>query len=774
MSKRVILVLWLAVLVVSVASITRTRFTADLTAFLPSAPTTEQALLVDLLRDGIAARMLLVGIEGGDAEARAQASRSLATALRASDAFVAASNGESIGTEADQAWLFEHRYQLSAAVTPERFSVEGLRAAIGESIDMLASSAGLLVKPILTRDPTAETLQVIEQFSQYQTARPGLWVSRDGTRTLLLLTTSATGADTDGQALAIDALKAEFDTLRTQAGLHDLRLLVSGPGVFAVNARATIKDEVARLSTTGAVLIMGLLLLIYRSPTALVLGLAPVVTGALVGIVAVGTVFGHVHGITLGFGIPLIGEAVDYAIYYFIQRNSGDIDRFWRTIRLGVLTSVFGFAALLLSGFPGLAQVGLFSMSGLVAAVLTTRYVIPLLTPAQLQIREVNGLGRLLTTVMDHARVLRWLPLVASLLAASVLWAHRDQLWHHELGALSPVPDADQLLDEQLRRDLPAPDVRFLVVTSGPSADHVLSQAERAGAVLDDLAAQNIIGGFDSPARFLPSPATQQARLASLPDAGTLRQHLAAATAGLPLSADKLTPFVEAIDAARQSAPVTRADLDGTALALAVDAMLIHHGDQWRAVLPVRAPSNGHAIDAGAVRQRLADARIDDTVFVDIKHESERLYAGYLSEARTAAIGGVVAIVALLALALKSPRRLIRLALPLLATVLVVIGALNAFGERLTLLHLVGMLLVVAVGSNYALFFDAGDQRVRGQDLRTLASLVVANLTTLAGFGILAFSTVPVLHGIGIVVGPGAFLALVFAAMMHPQERPAS
>jgi len=768
-SKPTVLMLWLVVIVASIAGVTRTRFTADLSAFLPSAPTEEQALLVDLLRDGIASRMLLVGIEGGTATNRAQASRALASALRDSPRFVAASNGESIGTEADQTWLFDHRYLLSPAVTPAHFSTDGLHEAIAESIDMLASSAGLMLKPILTRDPTAETLHVIEQLSRYQTARPGLWVSRDGQRSLLLATTTASGADTDGQAEAIDTLRSTFALVTEQSRLDGLKLLISGPGVFAVNARATIKDEVARLSLTGAALIIGLLLVIYRSPTALLLGLAPVATGALVGICTVSLAFGHVHGITLGFGIPLIGEAVDYAIYYFIQRNGGDIHRFWRTIRLGVLTSVFGFAALLLSGFPGLAQVGLFSMSGLVAAVLTTRYVIPWLTPTTFAIRNVDHFGRGLTALMAHAYVLRWIPLAASLLAGGVLWMHRDHLWHHELGALSPVPETDQRLDEQLRRDLPAPDVRFLVVTSGPDADTVLTQAERAGRVLDTLADQRIIGGFDNPAGFLPSTTTQRARLASLPDADTLRTRLKAATRDLPLSADKLTPFVDAIDAARQGSPLTRADLDGTSMALAVDAMLIHHRNHWRAVLPVRSPADGTAINADTVRKALATADIDNTAFVDIKLESERLYAGYLSEARTAAIGGVAAIVVLLAVALRSTRRLLRLALPLLATVLVVIGALNAFGERLTLLHLVGMLLVVAVGSNYALFFDAGDQRVDGQDLRTLASLVVANLTTLAGFGILAFSTVPVLHAIGIVVGPGALLALLFAAVMHPQ-----
>jgi predicted exporter len=77
------------------------------------------------------------------------------------------------------------------------------------------------------------------------------------------------------------------------------------------------------------------------------------------------------------------------------------------------------------------------------------------------------------------------------------------------------------------------------------------------------------------------------------------------------------------------------------------------------------------------------------------------------------------------------------------------------------------MLLIVAVGSNYALFFDrnATDQHAGTAPL-TLASLLIANATTVVGFGVLAFSQVPVLSALGSTVGPGAFLALVFAAAL--------
>ena len=40
------------------------RFTADMSAFLPEAATPAQRLLVGELREGVAARLLLLGIEG--------------------------------------------------------------------------------------------------------------------------------------------------------------------------------------------------------------------------------------------------------------------------------------------------------------------------------------------------------------------------------------------------------------------------------------------------------------------------------------------------------------------------------------------------------------------------------------------------------------------------------------------------------------------------------------------------------------------------------------
>jgi len=120
-------------------------------------------------------------------------------------------------------------------------------------------------------------------------------------------------------------------------------------------------------------------------------------------------------------------------------------------------------------------------------------------------------------------------------------------------------------------------------------------------------------------------------------------------------------------------------------------------------------------------------------------------------------------VVALLALTLKSLRRLAEVLLPIAAATVVVLAALAASGAALGILHLVGLLLTVAIGSNYALFFDHL-RRAAEVDVDTLASLLLANLTTVISFGLLASSQIPVLQAVGIVVAPGALLCLVFSA----------
>lgn len=771
------LLLWLLAMLAGAAVVWHSRFSADVSFFLPARPTAEQQVLVDQLKEGAVSRLLMLGIEGGDAAQRAALSRELRRRLAAAPEFVSAQNGDASSQDAARDFLLQHRYQLSPAVTPERFTVDGLKAAISNSIDLLASPAGLLLKPTLTRDPTGELVELLGSLTPgaQPDSREGVWASHDGQRALLLVQTRALGSDTDGQEQAIARVREQFAAASTNAKLTGLKLQLSGPGLFAVKSRATIRGEVERLSLISLTAIVAVLFFVYRSPRLLLLGLLPVASAALAGIVAVSLAYGTVYGITVGFGSALIGEAVDYSIYYFVQSGRLGVaawrQRFWPTVRLGVLTSACGFGALLFSGFPGLAQLGLYSLTGVLTAAVVTRFVLPPLAGAEIHVPVPARVGTALQASLRHVRVLRGPAIGLALAAVTYLVAQHDKLWLSNLSVLSTVSAADAALDARMRADLGTPDARYLAVATAPDREAALQAAERAGRRLDRLVADGVIGGYDSPARFLPSARMQAARRASLPSADALRPRLQAALADSPLSAGKLEPFLADVEAARRQPVLVRHDLDGSGLALAVDSLLLHGKDGWRALLPLR-PAGGEQgpdLAVGQVRAALAGSGV---LFVDTKGAFDMLYGDYLHEAVRLSGAGFVAIVALLLVTLRSPRRLAGVLLPLVAAVAIVIAGLHLAGERLNLLHLVGMLLIVAVGSNYALFFD----RIAGGaalDSATLMSMAVAATTTVLGFGTLALSSVPVLHAIGITVGPGALLALLLSAAFAARGVPA-
>jgi len=806
--QRAVLV-WLVFLLACAVVISRTTFTADLSAFLPRSPSAGQRVLVEQLRDGLVSRLILVGIEGGDPATRAALSRSIAARLRGDTQFASVNNGEPVSETRDQQFIFQHRYVLSPAVTPQRFSTDGLHQALGDSLDLLGSSAGMFTKELLPHDPTGEVTTLVNRLDSgaQPSSQDGVWASRDGKRAVMVVQTKGAGSDTDAQARAMATLQLAFDTAkRSVPNPSSFHLLMTGPGVFSVETRDNIKHDVARLSAVSLLLIVALLLVVYRSPLTLLLGLLPVLSGVAAGLAAVSLAFGTVHGITLGFGTTLIGEAVDYSIYLFVQSSRAQahgalptagsasvredatlrewIAVYWPTIRLGMLTSVCGFASMLFSGFPGLVQLGAYSIAGLVTAALVTRFVLPHLRGARFAIRDVAPLGARLATLTAAAPRLRW-PLVAVLVASvATLAFHRQHVWSHELSALSPVSAQSQALDESLRADVGAPDVRYLVVISGASQEAVLEGAEKVSAQLQPLVDKGVLAGYESPALYLPSVAAQRARLASLPSADVLTARLREAVANQAISVkpEAFAPFIADVQAARQQPLLQRADLRGTSMALAVDALLTERAGRWSAMLSLRAPSSeqsaGHAaapdepsLDAATIGAAVARAQVPDALFVDMKAEADRLYINYVREDIHLSLAGLGAIVVLLLIALRSPQAVVRTLAPLIAAVLVVSAGLALVGEQLTILHLIGMLLIVAVGSNYALFFNKPNRGSTGGlsiAPQTLVSLLIANLATVAGFGLLVLARVPLLKAFGLTVGPGAILALLFSAILAP------
>jgi predicted exporter len=249
----------------------------------------------------------------------------------------------------------------------------------------------------------------------------------------------------------------------------NLRLESSGPGAFSVLMQERTQGEAQWLGSVDVIGMVILLLVAYRSVPVLVLGLLPLVSAGVAGLAAVGMIFGTVHGITLGCGFTLIGVAQDYPIHLFSHQHRGldarsSVRALWPTLATGVASTCVAYLALLFSGVRGLAQLSIFTVTGLAVAGLTTRLLLPPLMPdSSRDAADSALLGRLWHAIAGLPRPL-WLGVATAIACVAYLAFSPRPLWENDLGALTPIPPSLLARDAVLRKELGAPESGLLVI----------------------------------------------------------------------------------------------------------------------------------------------------------------------------------------------------------------------------------------------------------------------------------------------------------------------
>ena len=748
---------------------------SDFSAFLPGGVSPTQRIFTRELRDGVASRLLLVELAHDDPRNLAAISRSLGRTLSASPEFRHVANGEGALGAAELSLIERHRYQLSDRVDASHFEPAALRAALEERLEGLASGGSALEKRWLAIDPTGETLHILAQIAPpIQPSRvDGVWFTRDGAAALLVAQTRAPGWDVEGQQRAIAVLESAFAVARKD-GAAQMRY--SSPGAMSVASRTLIAADVTRLSLASTVLILSILLWVYRSVPVVLLCFLPAATGLVAGIVAVSVWFGTVQGITLGFGATLLGEAVDYPSFLLTQLHadesvSGARTRLGPTLRMAILTTACGSLALLFADFPGLAQLGLLTMVGILTAGAMTYWVLPLWIPAAWVRVPPTPSARGTSPKLGAGT--RW-TIVGVLVIVVAALAWNRPLFDDDVASMNPAPAALRDRDRELRDALGAPDVRYMLVVSGATQEDVLERAEALRPELQQWTASGAIRGFDLVTDLLPSAGRQAMRQASLPAATQLRANLDVALAGLPFRPSTFDPFVRDVEDAKGAAPLTLQSMTESALRFRAETLLRRDADAdgasadgWYIVVPLRGVTDPATIAHGAAAMGNAQVR-----WVDLRAESTAMMTAFRQRAMLYSGLGALLIFGVLGQGLRSAPQAFRLMVPVLLAIALTAGTLAAAGAPLSILHLVALLLVLGVSINYSLFL-ARAAIAREDAWRTLRTLAVVSGTTLCAFGMLAWSQIAILHVIGTTVCLGVAFSLVCSALLLYARDPA-
>ena len=739
----------------------------DSNFLLPRFASPDLRLVTDQLRRGPASNILLIGISGGSKEALARLSDGLAAKLRADPAFELVANGRPVLDPATLAWAKTYRYLLNPPVEADEFGAAALRRAFDELAATLGTSAGLVGEELLFADPTRRLLRILAYFSEQDApaTEGGIWMSADGTMATLVARPKSDPLDLDGQARAIARVRAAFMEVQRDAAALEAKLAVSGPGVFGVAVREQVISDLAWIGTLATVFSIALIWIAFRSLAVLAILIFVVGVGITGGVLAVQLVFGEVHGIAITFGMMLIGVAMDYPTHVLVHgAKDGAVHEnlrpVWPTLHLSVLTTAAAFVPFMASNFPGLAQLGVVSIAGILVTYAVTRLLLPSVIGKALLARvpfRRAGWQRPSRRFVLWAWIACALALGGAVAAAAI---GAGKVWEDSLVSLSPLSPSQIKTDQQLRQNLKAVNPRFLLIVTDADRDKVLERIESVGAYLDDLVKQQRLAGYDSPSRYLPTERAQSARKAALPAPEVLRARIAEALQGTAFQENAFDDFVS--DVAKARAPEFLLTYDAAAasvLGVRLRSLLFPHDGGWAGLIVFR----GESIPIAEIGRSAAVATAQAKV-MDLRQQSDGMLVDYRRESLHWLALGAGLSLAVLAIGLRDVRLVLRVFVPVALAVAATAAIILMAGISLSLFHLMALSVVAGLGYDYTLFLD----KLRAEpvlDGATIHAVALCVLSTVSSYALLCLSQLPILNGIGLTVTIGSIAVFVIAGL---------
>lgn len=742
------------------------KISTDLKLFLPEPSNKVERLLHHQLDNGASTRLVFIALHGLDPPSLAALNKVLTASVKRSPLFIRVVNKATELSQEGLQFVEQNRYLLSHADLDQRFSVEGFKQSFADRLRGLASPQAALEKKYLRQDPGGEVINLLEEWqgklSKHKKPAElhGLWFSGDHKRTLILAEINSTVTQLENQVESIQVIRDAFNAI-AQPGLE---MTLAGPAAFAVESGEDIRQDVRLLTWLAVILVTLFLLLVYRSLGMLLLVFCPLLAGVVAATASILLLQGQIHGITLAFGITLAGVAVDYPIHLLTGltrqqgKDIGYVSKIWPTLRLGVFSTVIAYGAFLVSGFGGLQQLGTFTIIGLVTAALFSRWVLPFLLRGNVERRHgLQGVHHSLIVIANAVRRVRPLVVVAALIAAIGLLITNQPVMHLNVDSLSPIKESRRAEGKQLREDLGYWYGGRMMIISASDKNAVLRRSEEIEPYLNQLIEDGIVDGYDMASQFLPSRERQQQNLDALRRTESIKVNLAAALQQTKFKAGVFDPFLQQIEQMSADEPIDIENFLAKDIGRRLEPLVFDFEGEAAGVVLL------HGVTDEKTMRDFAD-RHQGVYFMHLKTSATELVARSVNRVGVIMLICVILIYLLMMFSFRSVMRPFKIMVPTFSAALVTAALLVLFDCPLSIFHLISLMLVIGLGLDYALFFN----RLPGNSDEwntTFKSLWVCGVTTILVFGILVISQTPPLKAIGVTVGIGAALSILFAAM---------
>lgn len=653
-------------------------------------------------------------------------------------------------TAEDYQRLFAARYHLLSP--SDKAAIEhDAQQFIQQRLQLLYTPVGMQYAQSLEQDPLFIFAPYFNQLIQQDSMdwQDGMAVLKHDDGVYVLLTAKVAQLNFE-QYVQLAQLHYE---------LSEQGAIAAGMPLYAAYGTQSAEHEI---STVGLWSMLGVIVLVlgcFRSLSPLVLALSSIAVGIVAAISFCLLFFGQIHLITLAFGSSLIGITIDYTFHYLCDRLREDkgtsldsLKAVLPGIGLGVTSSTIAYGALLLTPFPALREIGLFTVSGLLAAWLTVVLLYPrAIQNARLPIRVPFEKPLLWYLYGWPALILRYNKVVWLLLGLFIALGLSQLKSDDDIRSMQKPADIIAKQEAQVKAiGQRQQDSQFFII-SAPSEEQLLQFEGQWLIQLEDLRQRGVLDGYTALSQYLPSQQQQQQNWQlikqQLFDSGVLAADLQ--QLGIkPASLDKIQQDFIANEAR----------------SIGINDWLNAVPMQWQGLFLGCEQTCSSVVQLSGIKgpeaiQALREIAGEQVIFVDLVGDLSAILGTY----RYVAIGflmlGFILISVFLALLLDVKQALTIVAVPFVA-LLASLASLALLGYAVSMFHIFGLLLALGIGMDYAIFHNVGKHAL------TVALAVSCSLmTSLLAFGLLALSSTALIQAFGMSLALGIFYAFLLAPL---------
>jgi 1-acyl-sn-glycerol-3-phosphate acyltransferase len=655
-------------------------------------------------------------------------------------------------------------------------TANAIRKKIQNNFQTLTGPTGLALKQFIVHDPLGLAYTIYNKLNSFRLddnieLYDSHFITRDKKHLLLFLHLRNKPSETQKNAQFFKKLDIEIE--KASAG-RSMQVSYFGETAVATGNAAQIRKDNILTSTITVILLVLLIAFFFRSVTAPVLVMMPVVFGAVFSLAMISIFKGSISIIAVGGGSIILGIAVNYSLHFLTHYKSHpNIENVIRDLSfpmiIGSATTIGGFLCLQFLSIPVLRDLGLFSALSLVGAAVSTLIFLPhFISHKRISAEQHSGFEKFNTQLEKISRN-KYLILLFIILTAFFFHFAKQVKFENDMTKINYMTPQLQRSEKMFNQFSNLYQKSVFVMARGSTLEDALSNNEKILPLCHKMKNSGTVSGFTNISTVFASEGEQVRRIENWKTYWTPEK--ISAVYGLLTAEGKnyhfnemaFKPFLE--QTSKSYSPLNAVDFKTLKSALADN--FIEKKENGFTVINILKTKKENVNKVYKTLDGMPHVSVFDRQFI-----TDKLIKAVGSDFNFITL--FTTLIVFLALLLSYGRLELTLItfIPMAVSWIWILGIMALADIKFNIINIILSTFVFALGDDFCIFTSDSLQQEYAEGKRMDASvrisILLSALTTIIGLGMLVFAKHPALRSIALVSIIGIVCVWVMSQTLQP------